>query len=151
MPIFDIKISAVQSTSKPANMNQQLHSSPLGRHHTLAAVHSTDTMHKLAVAAGSRIPWEVHWQVTVYEVMSSKDQQWGIRLRDPEHHYQTLTSWCKVNQSTSLVPPAVVIFIFFLSITYPFTCLLQQNIISPVSASVKHPFTSLPQQNIIMT
>lgn len=31
----------------------------------------------------------------------------------------------------------------------PFTCLLQQKILSRVSASVKHSFTSLPQQNTL--
>jgi hypothetical protein len=80
---FVVRISAVQSTSKPPNTNQQLQSSPLGRYHIRISNSSfiqnkPDApwdQHKTVEAATS------HWNImrsslmSYCEVMKSEDQQ----------------------------------------------------------------------------
>jgi hypothetical protein len=120
--IFMVRTSAVQSTSKPPSMNQQLHSRPL---------------YRLCIWLSSRVAREMKsWQAQIRSVVQGQPM--------PEHQQQRVAKQCMVNQSMGLVTsPSVVIVISFLNISHPFTRLRQQNILSPVSSSAKHSLMCL--------
>jgi hypothetical protein len=93
------------------------------------------------------------YKVTPYEAMASKDQP-----HDASQIY-TRASSVKTkdvdqDELTPEPPPTVcgVIFIFFLKITCPLICLLQQNIVSPVCPSkTLYDITEFPKKLEIST
>lgn len=86
--------------------------------------------------------------VILYEVTTNKDQQLDARWTNAP---SVKTSKAKQSESMPELPPTGygVIFIFFLNITCPLSCVSFSKTSSYLSASAKQPFTCLSQQNII--
>lgn len=131
--------AADQSTPHAPHMSQQLQKKVKGSPTVLSP-------QKLQEAAGTSR--EVLWQVSLYQVTPSEAQQRSIKQSNHACHEQRVVRWSNANQCSS---PTVcgITLLFHLSITCPFTYLLEQSILSPVSAPTKHPFTCVPQQNIL--
>lgn len=82
---------------------------------------------KLQERAG--IPQEVFWHVYLYEVMTSKDQPSSVRQTNPRASSAKNSKAIQNEPMHELCHTVYgVRFIFFLNVT----CLLQQNILSPI-------------------
>lgn len=120
IPIFIVRIAAVQS--KSPNTNQQQQSRPIGKHQT--GISSSGWIQKKprgpangnVEAAG--IPREVLWCLSLYEATTNEDQRRPVKF-------------CKTNQCKSIVH-------CLWGSSYSL-CKHQES--SQVSASAKHPLT----------
>ena len=136
-----------QDISSSVHRNQQLKLEPLADtlHESATAVQSRRNPEALPIDLSLRM-WQeaagisrgVLWQVTLYEVMTSEDQQRPAKC-------------CKVNQCKGLLSLSVGLYLY----SFKTSCTLslvpaKDHMLYHVSASAKHPFTrQLPEKRYV--